>query len=106
MKYKLIILIVLLPILLAAIDEDAGTTGFSFFKVNYSARAAAMASAYTGLSNDANAVFFNPAGLVQVQNTQAGVMHTWQFSNLINYDYIGFTTPLSPNKNCASPPAP
>ena len=75
MKYKLIVLIIVLPLILTAVDEDAGTTGFSFFKVNYSARAAAMASAYTGLSNDANAVYFNPAGLVQVKTNQAAVTY-------------------------------
>ena len=75
MKYKLIILIVLLPILLIALNEDAGTTGFSFFKVNYSARAAAMANAYTGLSNEATAVFFNPAGLVQLKSNQAAMTY-------------------------------
>lgn len=56
---------------LAAIHDDAGTTGFNFLKVNYSARAAAMGQAYTGLSNDADAVFFNPAGLIEAQGTEA-----------------------------------
>ncbi len=49
-------------------NENKGTTGFDFLRVTYSARAAAMADAYTGLSDDANAVFYNPAGLVQMNN--------------------------------------
>jgi len=51
-------------------NENLGTTGFSFLKVNYSARAAAMANAFTGISDDAGAVFFNPAGIAQIKNRE------------------------------------
>jgi long-subunit fatty acid transport protein len=34
-----------------------------------------MGNAYTGLSNDADAVFFNPAGLVQVNSPQASLTY-------------------------------
>jgi len=49
--------------LLSATHESAGTTGFAFLKISYSARAMGMANAFTALSNDGDAVFFNPAGL-------------------------------------------
>ena len=52
------------------IDDNAGTTGFSFLKLNYSARTMGMANAFTALSNDADAVFFNPAGLAQNFDSQ------------------------------------
>ncbi len=75
MKFKLICLIILIPIFLVGIDEEAGTTGFTFLKVTYSARAAAMGNAFTGLANDASAVFFNPAGLVQLSGKQAEITY-------------------------------
>jgi hypothetical protein len=50
---------------LFAQNEDLGTTGFAFLNTKYSARASAMANAFTGISNDGAAVFFNPGGLVQ-----------------------------------------
>ena len=65
-----IILIAIISFSIFAISEDAGTRGFSFLKVNYSARAAAMAYAFTGLSNDASAVFFNPSGLSQIKSKE------------------------------------
>ena len=68
-------MIILLSVSLVAESEDAGTSGFTFLKVNYSARAAAMGNAYTGLSNDADAVFFNPAGLVQIDSPQASLTY-------------------------------
>jgi len=74
-KNLTMIMIILLPVLLIAENENAGTSGFTFLKVNYSARAAAMGNAYTGLSNDADAVFFNSAGLVQIDSPQASVTY-------------------------------
>ena len=64
---KKIILIItsLLAVALYATNENMGTTGFSFLKMNYSARALGMGNAFTGHSDDGDAVFFNPAGLTQ-----------------------------------------
>lgn len=70
-KVVLICILLIIPIFLCGLDGAAGTTGFTFLKVNYSARAAAMGNAYTGLANDASAVFFNPAGLVQISGKEA-----------------------------------
>jgi hypothetical protein len=71
MKYKFSLLVILLTIsTLSGINENAGTSGFSFLKIKYSTRAAAMGNAYTGLADDAGAVFFNPSGLVQIKNSE------------------------------------
>jgi hypothetical protein len=53
-----------------AVHEDAGSTGFAFARLLFSPRASAMGSAYAGVANDAEAVFFNPAGLFQINHTQ------------------------------------
>jgi hypothetical protein len=71
MKFKVIIIIMIASAILWGIDENAGTSGFSFLKVKYSARPAAMGTAYTGLADDASAVFYNPSGLVQIKFKQA-----------------------------------
>ncbi|MCD4829232.1 MAG: PorV/PorQ family protein [Candidatus Cloacimonetes bacterium] len=73
------LLLAMLVMPLAAIHDDAGTTGFNFLKVTYSARAAAMGNAYTGLSNDADAVFFNPAGLVEAQSSELATSYLHYF---------------------------
>lgn len=74
-KILIVLFLVMLSTLLIAENENAGTSGFTFLKVSYSARAAAMGNAYTGLSNDADAVFFNPAGLVQINSPQASLTY-------------------------------
>ena len=75
MKFRILSLLLAAPIFLLGIDDNAGTTGLTFFKVNYSARAAAMGNAYAGLADDASAVFFNPAGLVQLSRLEAAVTY-------------------------------
>ncbi|MCK4654397.1 MAG: PorV/PorQ family protein [Candidatus Cloacimonetes bacterium] len=82
MKFKIILFILLVSASIFAINDNAGTSGFTFFKVNYSARAAAMGNAFTGLSNDASAVFFNPAGLIQLKSPQASVTYMSYFDGV------------------------
>lgn len=78
---------------LSAINENAGTSGFSFFKVTYSARAAALANAYTGLADQEDAVFFNPAGLTQLSRPQIGATYMNYFDG-INCGSLVYTRPL------------
>jgi len=95
MKFKLSCILLLFVILnLNSLDGNAGTSGFSFLKVKYSARAAALGSAFTGLADDASAVFYNPAGLVQVrdQEIQATYMN---YLDGINCGSLVYVRPLS-----------
>ena len=82
MKFKLIIITLLFTIFLMAENENIGTTGFAFLKINYSARAVAMADAYTALANDANAVFYNTAGIEQIKSQQTSVSYMNYFDGI------------------------
>ncbi len=46
-----------------AIDDNAGTAGYSFLKIGVGARPAGMANAYVGLADDYSALYYNPAGI-------------------------------------------
>jgi len=46
--------------------QDTGTTGSTFLKLGAGARAIGMGSAFTGLSDDATAIYWNPAGFFYV----------------------------------------
>lgn len=66
-------LIILLIFVLSAISpifafEKVGTTSFQFLKVVADARSMSMAGAYTAVADHSDAVFWNPAALVQVKN--------------------------------------
>ena len=49
-----------------------GKSGFTFLKLAPSARAAALGDAYTAIANDAFAIFYNPAGLTQINRFAYG----------------------------------
>ncbi len=57
------------------------------------ARPLAMGGAYTALSNDAYAIFWNPAGLHDVHIPQLGLMHSERFSGVVDYDVAGIALP-------------
>jgi hypothetical protein len=52
-----------------------GTFGAQFLKIGVSARGTSMGSAYTGVADDANSVFWNPGGLVNVVTNEVALNH-------------------------------
>ena len=53
----------------------AGNNGLAFLKIDVDARAAALGGAYSALSEDATAVFWNPAGLASSKEKSLVLMH-------------------------------
>eukprot|EP00161_Ancyromonas_sigmoides_P006211 TRINITY_DN17123_c0_g1_i1.p1 TRINITY_DN17123_c0_g1~~TRINITY_DN17123_c0_g1_i1.p1 ORF type:complete len:366 (-),score=-82.98 TRINITY_DN17123_c0_g1_i1:454-1407(-) len=53
-----------------------------------------MSNAVTAHSNDVNAGYWNPAGLVNIEDKQLALMHSSYFANIANYDYAAFAMPL------------
>ncbi len=60
----------------AAINENAGTAGFSFLKIGVGARAAALGGAFTAVPGDLESAAWNPAGVFGVQARSAAVSLT------------------------------
>ncbi|GIK20638.1 MAG: hypothetical protein D8M51_02375 [Ignavibacteriae bacterium] len=52
-------------------NPNLGTAGAQFLQIPVSARSEAMGGAVVGLADDASAVFWNPAGIVKINNVQA-----------------------------------
>ncbi|HJP33501.1 MAG TPA: PorV/PorQ family protein [Candidatus Latescibacteria bacterium] len=59
-----------------AVNDNAGTTGFSFLKVGVGARAAALGGAYTAISGDLESTAWNPAGVYDIGERAATVSLT------------------------------
>ena len=55
--------------------NGAGSTSTNFLKIGQGARAVGMGEAFTGVSDDATAIFWNPAGLVLARGTQFNLTH-------------------------------
>ena len=55
-----------------------GESGAQFLKIGIGARACAMGGAYTGIADDATSIYWNPAGLTQIDNFELSAMqHFW-----------------------------
>jgi len=63
----------LLPVLGA---QRAGTATAQFLKIPVGARAAAMGESFVAVANDASALYWNPAGIVQFERHEVMVSHT------------------------------
>ena len=49
-----------------ALAAGVGTTGANYLKIDSGARSAALGSAYVGLADDLNALYWNPAGIASI----------------------------------------
>ena len=68
--------------------SQAGTAGAAFLKFGVGARATGLGGAYTAVSDDANSMYWNPAGLSRFNGTQLSLMHN-RWVQDINYEFVG-----------------
>nr|WP_027136892.1 PorV/PorQ family protein [Gaetbulibacter saemankumensis] len=62
--------------------------------IGVDAAALGMSSAVTANTSDVNAGYWNPAGLIQLEDNQLALMHSSYFANIANYDYAAFAMPI------------
>lgn len=88
-------LLTALPIALSA-SVGGGLPGDIFVSWGPSGRSLAMAGAMTGLADEASAVYFNPAGLVQIEMHELTLMHSIMFAGSdLSMEAINYALPTS-----------
>lgn len=73
--------------------NKAGMVGVNFLKVGIGARAVSLGGAYTALSNDLTSMFWNPAGLSQVEGINGSVNYTQWFAGF-SHNFAALVVPL------------
>ena len=65
-----------------------------FMNIGVDAAAFGMSNAVVASTADVNSGYWNPAGLVHLEDKQLSLMHASYFANIANYDYAAFAMPL------------
>ena len=65
-----------------------------FMNIGVDASALGMANAVVAYTDDVNSGYWNPAGLVNLEDNQLALMHSSYFANIANYNYIAYAMPL------------
>ncbi len=65
-----------------------------FMNIGVDAKAFGMANAVVANTDDVNSGYWNPAGLLNLEDKQIALLHSSYFANIANFDYVGFAMPL------------
>ena len=65
-----------------------------FMNIGVDAAALGMSNAVTAQTGDVNSGYWNPAGLLKLEDNQLALMHSSYFANIANYDYAAYAMPL------------
>ncbi len=69
-------------------------SGAAFLKIGTGARPTAMGGAYTALSTDINALYYNPGALSRLTQKELGATHTeWLLGT--TFDFVGYAHPTA-----------
>jgi hypothetical protein len=62
--------------------------------IGVDAAALGMSNAVVASTSDVNSCYWNPAGLIHLEDTQMALMHSNYFANIAKYDYASYASPI------------
>lgn len=65
-----------------------------FMSIGVDAAALGMSNAVVSHTADVNSGYWNPAGLLKLEDKQIALMHAGYFANIAQYDYAAFAMPI------------
>jgi hypothetical protein len=94
-KLLLVVLVMIYPAALLVGQDKTPKYSNEFLNLGVGARAMGMANAQVAISDDVTSSYWNPAGLMDIEEQyEISLMHASYFAGIANYDYIGFATPI------------
>jgi len=94
LNIKRFILLVFTSYSMLGVSQTTRNYSNEFMNIGVDAAALAMSGAVTATSNDVNSGYWNPAGLVHLEDNALALMHSSYFANIANYNYVAFAMPL------------
>lgn len=91
-KKRLLLLFLILPLLAGA--QAFRNYSNEFLNIGVDAAALGMSRSVVATTNDVNAIYWNPAGLVGMEDYQGSLMHASYFAGIANYNFAAFAMPL------------
>lgn len=65
-----------------------------FMNIGVDAAALGMSNTVVASTNDVNSGYWNPAGLIHLEDSQVSLMHANYFANIAQYDYMAYGSPI------------
>lgn len=65
-----------------------------FLNIGVDAASLGMSNTAVSHTKDVNSGYWNPAGLIHLEDSQLGLMHASYFANIAQYDYAAFAKPI------------
>ena len=74
--------------------RGVGTSGSAVLGIGVGVKSAGMGEASVAVADDVSSIYWNPAGLFQIRESQLSAMHI-EWLDDIKYEWVGFAQPLA-----------
>ena len=88
MKKRIAILLLFISLLTNA--QSVRKYSNEFMNIGVDAAALGMSNAVTAFTGDVNSGYWNPAGLLKIEDSEASLMHANYFASIAQYDYAAY----------------
>ena len=95
MKYRILLFLLISSFFLNA--QAFRNYSNEFLNIGVDAAALGMSKAVVATTNNVNAIYWNPAGLVGIEDYQGSLMYASYFAGIANYNYAAFAMPIDKN---------
>ncbi|MFC1554950.1 PorV/PorQ family protein, partial [candidate division KSB1 bacterium] len=75
------------------ISQSVSKYAGEFLEIGVGARSQALGASFVSIADDGSAIYWNPAGIIQIKSFHTSLMHAEQYGGEINYDFAGVVFP-------------
>ncbi|MBP2283018.1 hypothetical protein H4V97_001336 [Flavobacterium sp. CG_23.5] len=87
-------LFLLLSVCISTYSQAVRKYSNEFMNIGVDAAALGMSNTVVASTNDVNSGYWNPAGLIHLEDHQISLMHANYFANIAQYDYMAYASPI------------